>query len=74
MGQGADKRGLRASLELVGNHQQPGRSSAERQVVGVQILQGAARLDNDSFHLVLVDSQRRGDGQASARYSSFESL
>ena len=46
------------SLELVGKPQRPGRGSADRQVVGVQILQGAARLGNDGFCLVLSDRQR----------------
>ena len=46
------------SLKLVGIPQRPGSGSADRQVVGVQILQGAARLGNDGFYLVLGDSQR----------------
>ena len=37
------------SLKLIGIPQRPVRGSAERQVVGVQILQGAARLGNAWF-------------------------
>lgn len=39
------------SLKLVGNPQLPDRGRADRQVIGVQILQGAARLGNDGFYL-----------------------
>ena len=46
------------SLELIGISQRPGDASAERQVVGVQILQGAARLGNDGFRLMPSDRQR----------------
>ncbi len=45
------------SLELIGIPQRPVSGSADRQVVGVQILQGAPRLGNDGFHLVGRDSQ-----------------
>ena len=45
------------SLELIGISQRPVSGGAERQVVGVQILQGAARLGNDGFCIVLMNSQ-----------------
>lgn len=50
------------SLEMVGISQLPGSESAERQVVGVQILQGAARLGNDGFYLVQSGSERGSYG------------
>src|SRR5262245_58343556 len=46
------------SLEIVGITQRPVSVSAQRQVVGVQILQGAARLDKHGFYLVPGESQR----------------
>ena len=46
------------SLELVSNPQLPDSGSADRQVIGVQILQSAVRLGNDGFHLVLSDSHQ----------------
>ena len=46
------------ALELMGIAQRVGRGSADRQVVRVQILQGAARLGNDGFCIVLNDGQR----------------
>src|SRR5665811_1657570 len=50
------------SPEVVGERQRPTRPEAERQVVGEQILQGSARLNEDSFYLVLRQSQRRPGG------------
>src|SRR5207248_5383117 len=50
------------SLELIGISQRPVSGSAERQVVGAQMLQGAARLGNDGFSIVLNDSQRGPHG------------
>ncbi len=43
------------SLKLVGIPQLPDSGSADRQVVGVQILQGAVRLGNDCLYLVLTE-------------------
>ena len=49
------------ALELMGIAQRVGRGGADRQVVRVQILQGAARLGNDGFDIVLNDRQRGPD-------------
>ena len=46
------------SLELIGMPQRTVGGSAERQVVGVQILQGAARLGKQGFYIVLDDRQQ----------------
>src|SRR5688500_4798601 len=45
------------SFKLIGISQRISSGSAKRQVVGVQILQGAARLGNDSFCIVVNNSQ-----------------
>jgi hypothetical protein len=45
------------SLKLISNPQRPCGGSADRQVVGVQILKGAARLGDDGFHILLNDGQ-----------------
>src|SRR4028119_343873 len=50
------------SLKLMGMPQRPGSSGADRQVLGVQILQGTARLGNDGLCIVLNDSQRGAHG------------
>jgi hypothetical protein len=41
----------------MGIPQRPGSGSADSQVISVQILQGAARLGNDGFYVVLNDGQ-----------------
>jgi hypothetical protein len=48
--------------EVVGVPEFPGGGRAEGQVVGVQILQSAARLGNDRLHLMLSGGQRGPDG------------
>ncbi len=50
------------SLSLVGNPQLPGSRSAVCQVVGMQILQGTARLGNDGFYIMLTDSHHGPQG------------
>ena len=50
------------SLKLMGMPQRPGSGAAERQVVGMQILQGTARLGNDGFCIVLNNGQRGPHG------------
>ncbi len=50
------------SLELVGNPQRPVCPKAGRQVVGVQILQGTARLGDHGFWLVVGERQRGPGG------------
>ena len=47
---------------MVGKPQRPDCPKAERQVVGVQILQGAARLGDHGFCLVLSERQRGPGG------------
>ena len=57
---------------MVGIPQLPGSGSAESQVTGMQILQGAARLGNDGFYLVLSGSQRGPyGGNTSYKVSGF---
>src|SRR5262249_2982089 len=46
------------SLELVGESQLPGSRRAECQVVGVQIVQGEARLRNNGLDVVLTGGRR----------------
>jgi hypothetical protein len=50
------------SLELMGVPQRPGGGDADGQVVRVQMLQGAARLGDDGFCVVLNYGQRGPQG------------
>ena len=47
---------------MIGDSQRISSCRAKKQVVGVQKLQGLARLDNDGFQIVLDDSQRGSYG------------